>query len=304
MFYKNFGSGRKGFISAGVTRRDDVEIESAIVLDLGEASREGTGFIETPVDGRADAGGFGIPKHHPVRMVAATKGNTGEGLRLEIGALLCAGSFEVTDGTELEKETVIGFATVKKFKRRGDKFCDTPRCVGGSGYSDRLHVDAKGGFAGGPEPKTLWKIGLEKEGPSCDHDLFPRGFDKSIFRLLVGRRGAKLDAFVEAKVGDGPPQELGVEIGLYQMRDTTDVDKKLLKLVDDGGALEIQQPIDPLLTGGGVDEHEAVFLAADGDAAAISDIHTDFVEEIRRTRNDVAAFAPRLRRGRVETSEK
>ena len=59
-------------------------------------------------------------------MVAATKGNTGEGLRLEIGSLLCAGSFEVTDSTELEKETVIGFATVEKFKRRGDKFCDTP----------------------------------------------------------------------------------------------------------------------------------------------------------------------------------
>ena len=60
-------------------------------------------------------------------------------------------------------------------------------------------------------------------------------------------RGAKLDSMVQAKVGHSTPQELGVEINLDHTGNTTYIDEKLLKLIDNGGALKVDKTVNPLL---------------------------------------------------------
>ena len=94
-------------------------------------------------------------------MITPANGDTGEGLRLEIGAFLGTGTFEVADGPKLKQGAVIGFAPIKQLERGGDEFRNSTRRVRGGRNSDRLHVNAKIGLAGSPEPKTFGKVGLE-----------------------------------------------------------------------------------------------------------------------------------------------
>ena len=107
-------------------------------------------------------------------MITPANGDTGEGLRFEVGSFLGTGAFEVADGPKLKQEAVIGFAPIKQLERGDDEFSNTTRFFRGGRNSERLHVNAKSGLAGSPEPKTFGEVGLEEQSPSRDDHLFPR----------------------------------------------------------------------------------------------------------------------------------
>ena len=159
-------------------------------------------------------------------MITPANGDTGEGLRFEIGACLGIGTLEVADGPELKQEAVIGFAPIEQLERGGDEFRNSTRCVRGGRNSNRLHVNAKSGLAGSPEPKTFGEVGLEEQSPGRDDNLFPRGLNQTIVRFLIRRRGVNLYSMVQANVGNCTPQELRVVIGLDHMGGTTYIDEK------------------------------------------------------------------------------
>ena len=79
-----------------------MKVKCTVVLNLREACCKGTSFIQTPVNGGAQTGGLGIPKHHPIGMITPANGDTGEGLKFEIGACLGTGTLEVADGPKLK----------------------------------------------------------------------------------------------------------------------------------------------------------------------------------------------------------
>ncbi len=109
---------------------------------------------------------------------------------------------EVANQEKSNPRSLIMVNTMNKQERRSNKSVDLTR----------NHIHHVGGVDDGIKPESLRHLLFGKIG-TChvNHDL-PMGFNKTIGRLTLGRRGNHLQRIVNKIVTDSPSEELRVTV--------------------------------------------------------------------------------------------